>query len=89
MKRILFAVDGSGVSDEMVLWATKHLLSPQDQVLLVHVHQHPDDMYVLDPSLSMNYDDAMSTVRSPISLLFLHVPPPPHFPCRLRTLSPS
>jgi hypothetical protein len=63
MRKVLFAVDGSQTSDEMIAWASENFLSPEDQVLAVHVRQHPSEMFVLDPSLSQSYDEADEAVR--------------------------
>jgi len=58
MRKILFAVDGSQTSDEMLVWASENLLQPDDKVLAVHVRQHPSEMFVIDPTLSETYSEA-------------------------------
>jgi len=63
VRKIMFAVDGSQTSDEMIDWALRELLMPGDVVELVHVHQRPSDLYALDSSLVEQYTAVENSVR--------------------------
>jgi nucleotide-binding universal stress UspA family protein len=50
-RRILFAVDDSVISKNMVEWACQKLLVAGDQVVVVHVIQLAQDDFAMDVGL--------------------------------------
>ena len=73
MRKILLAVDGSQTSNEMVEWASEHLLQPNDQVLAVHVRERPNPMFALDNMPHMTYSEEELSVRCAFTfVVFLH-----------------
>jgi len=73
MRKILLAVDGSQTSNEMVEWASEHLLQPNDQVLAVHVRERPTAVFPLDPVPHRSFSEEELSVRCAFTfVVFLH-----------------